>query len=243
MRERTSYLNGIRTLLPGILLLAGWLSVQLWQAEQREQALFRLSVSVPSGTISGEMMDQMDRLLGLQRRWAFFCADVEIRIDKYHAAAELWGVDQEYPLTVIKSAGEKQAASGPLLIIGEDFFDGLSDEYGNPISERQADLLEEQVSTLAVRISVQGAGDMGGNSAQDEGDGNRAQDAGILGIVREDGVYMDAEQMRRWLARMGLQCDIRHAELEIRGEQNARKAQKLLEEAGFSVALEKGARR
>ena len=268
MPQRTTYLNGIRPLLVGLLLLTGWLSVQLWQAGAREQALFRISVTVSpaesggyaasgsfgqsgqssqsgqSGEFSGEILKRMDSLPGLRRRWALYCADVEIEIDRYHTAAELFGIElDEYPLTIVKSAGEKQAGLRPALIVGEGFFDRLSDEYGNPISERQAKILKEQIASLAVRLAVQdAAGAMGiskGVVEKDARAGGRGkdafQDAEFLGVTEGDGVYMDADRMNRWLAQMGLPCEIRRVELEIQGERNVQKAQESLEKAGFAV--------
>ncbi len=265
MPQRTTYLNGIRPLLVGLLLLAGWLSVQLWQAGAREQALFRISVTVSpaesggyaasgsfgqsgqssqSGEFSGEILKRMDSLPGLRRRWALYCADVEIEIDRYHTAAELFGIElDEYPLTIVKSAGEKQAGLRPTLIVGEGFFDRLSDEYGNPISERQAKILKEQIAFLAVRLALQGAaGATGISKGVEEKDvraGGRGkdvfQDAEFLGVAEGDGIYMDADRMCRWLAQMGLPCEIRRVELEIQGERNVQKAQESLEKAGFAV--------
>ena len=262
MPQRTTYLNGIRPLLVGLLLLAGWLSVQLWQAGAREQALFRISVTVSpaesggyaasgsfgqsgqssqSGEFSGEILKRMDSLPGLRRRWAFYCADVEIEIDRYHTAAELFGIElDEYPLTIVKSAGEKQAGLRPTLIVGEGFFDRLSDEYENPISERQAKILKEQIASLAVRLAVQdvaGVGESGGEAGYVTGNKGKDvfQDAEFLGIAEGDGIYMDADRMNRWLAQMGLPCEIRRVELEIQGERNVQKAQQSLEKAGFAV--------
>lgn len=261
MPRRITYLNYILPLLAGLLLLAGWFSLRLWQAGAKEQALFRLSVSASSaqtrtaaasesfrqagrsGTFSAEILEQMDALPGLRRRWALYCADVEIEIDKYHTDTELCGVEMsEYPLTVIQSTGERQTGTRPLLIAGKDFFGSLSDEYGNSISERQTEILKEQIGSLAVRLTVQeaaGAGVSAGRGEEDDLTGNkrndRPQDAEFLGIAKESGLYMDAEQMRRWLAQLGLPCEIRRVELEIQGERNAQKAQGSLEKSGFLV--------
>ncbi len=261
--QRSTYLTYIRALLVGLLLLAGWLSLQLWQTERQEQALFRLTVSAPSAqtgtsaasglfrrtgrfeTFSAEILEQMDAFPGLRRRWALYGADVELCIDRYHADTELYGAAlSEYPLTILKSAGERRTGMQPLLIAGQDFLGSLSDEYGNLISERQTKILKEQIDSLAVRLAVRGGVDTEidnaignggtGNMSGDRGD-RRFQDAKFLGIVEEDGLYMDADQMRRWLAQLGLPCEIRRVILEIQGGQNAQKAQKSLEKAGFHV--------
>lgn len=258
MPRRITYLNYILPVFAGLFLLVGWLSVRLWKAGAKEQALFRLSVSASagqmgtfassgaSGIFSAEILKQIDALPGLCRRWALYCADVEIEIDKYHTAAELCGIEMsEYPLTIVKSAGGKQTGIRPALIVGEHFFEGLSDEYGNPISERQAEILKEQIGYLAVCLTVQGAVDAGksiavGSGAEETLTRNswkdRLQDAELLGIAEGDGVYMDADRMSRWFAQMGLPCEIRRVELKIQGEQNAQKAQDSLEKAGFAVS-------
>ncbi len=199
-----------------------------------------------SGLFSAEILKQIDALPGRCRRWALYCADMEIEIDKYHTAAELCGVElDEYPLTIVKSAGEKQTGIRPALIVGERFFEELSDEYGNPLSERQAEILKEQIGSLAVCLTVQGAVDVEKSTAAGGGaEGtltrnsrkDRPQDAEFLGIAEGDGVYMDADRMSHWFAQMGLPCEIRRVELEIQGEQNAQKAQDSLEKAGFAVS-------
>ncbi len=261
MSRKGSYLNVIRPILVGLFLLAGWLSLRLWQAEAREQALFQLSVSAlserpgapvslgsygssgQSVEFSEAILEQMDRLPGLRRRRALCCTEVEIDIDKYHTTAELCGIEMDRcPLTIVKSAGEKRTGTRPLLIAGNHFFESLSDEYGNRISGRQANILKEQIASLAVRLSVQDAADAakrlaGGGVSTDEGGKNRFQDAELLGIAEEDGLYMDADQMKRWLAQLGLPCEIRRVELEIQGKRNEQKAEADLEKAGFSVVI------
>ena len=261
--QRSTYLTYIRALFVGLLLLAGWLSLQLWRTERQEQALFRLVISAPSAqtgtstasgffrrtgrfeTFSAEILEQMDAFPGLRRRWALYGADVELCIDRYHADTELYGAAlSEYPLTILKSAGERRTGMQPLLIAGQDFFGNLSDEYGNLISERQTKILKEQIDSLAVRLAVRGGADTGEDLSIGGGEKNRLtenkgndilQNAEFLGIVEEDGLYMDADQMRRWLAQLGLPCEIRRVILEIQGGQNAQKAQKSLEKAGFHV--------
>ncbi len=263
MPRKESYLNYIKPLLVGLFLLAGWLAAQLWKADMREQELFRIAVtapsaqsgaSAPSGSFlragrSGEFseagLEQIDYLPGLRRRWAIYCADVELCIDKYRTSAQLYGVElSEYPLTIIKSAGERQTGTRPLLIAGDGLFNSLSDEYGNLISKRQAEILREQIGSLAVCLDVRGVAGAGegvpaGGGEEDSlpgGEGtDRSQAAGFLGIAGEDGLYMDADLMKRWLAQLELPCEIRRVELEIRGERNLQKAQENLEKAGLSV--------
>lgn len=240
MRGRT-YLNLGRPLLWCVMFLIVWLPLRMWRTQQQEQEIYRVSVSSPSGTFSEELLRQMDDLPGLRRRWAFYCVNADIRVDTYSLSAEIWGVElSEYPLTILKSAGRKNIGIKPALIVGWDFFDGLTDESGLPVSERQSALLASQISSISAQVTVHASARMDGNFADGQ-DGFSGQekdlvcDAEFLGIARESIVCMEAAQMKRWLGQAGLPCGISHVELEIQGEDNAGKAQESLQKAGMTA--------
>lgn len=62
-------------------------------------------------------------------------------------------------------------------------------------------------------------------------------DAEFLGIVQESGVYMEADQMKRWLGQAGFPCWISRAELEIQGKDNAGKVQESLRKTGITADI------
>ena len=71
------------------------------------------------------------------------------------------------------------------------------------------------------------------NYAAGEAVGEPAQ---LLAIVKEEGVYMDAALMQRWMRSRGEQARVSGVLLEIKGEGNAAKAKEIMEKAGFSVS-------
>lgn len=244
-RHRRTYLDLFRPLLACAAAAAVFLSAQILRDQLKMREICRITVTMPSGTIPAEILPQIDALPGLRGRWAMYGADVQLQIGSYSAAAEVWGVElSAYPLTIMESAGEKRNGTSPLLIAGEHFFEGLSDEYGYSISERQAGKLKSQIASLTAKLKLPDAGSPGtaaysGAGADAVGTDEmtrqdiRSYDAEFLGITEEDGLYMDAAQMERWLTQIGIPCEIRRVELAIRGTENARTACDALLKAGF----------
>lgn len=227
MDTRKTYVDLFAPILALALLVTAGL---IWQAARhfgREKELYVVAASLPSGEITQELLDQMELLPGCCGYRAMYCLDAELRLRSYSAQVQIRGVPLgEYPLTVIKSAGEKQLGTSPLLIVGESFFESLTDAQGHRISERQARVLEEQMCDLTAEITVTGAD--GG------AEGTEAPRAAMfLGEAKEEGVYMDAQQMRNWMAVCGHNCAVRRVELTVRGQSNSKKAQESLQEAGF----------
>ena len=142
-------------LLSVTLLLTAFLFWQLL-AEQREgQKSVRMMAALPSGDISNELFLKIQDLPGLTHCWAVYGAQAEIRIGSYRASAEILGVDlSAWPFKITKSAGKKRLGSAPLLVAGEDFFQSLADEYGSPITKRQAQVFREKAETLDAEITL-----------------------------------------------------------------------------------------
>lgn len=142
-------------LLSVTLLLTAFLFWQLL-AEQREgQKSVRMMAALPSGNISNELFLKIQDFPGLTHCWAVYGAQAEIRIGSYRASAEILGVDlSAWPFKITKSAGKKRLGSAPLLVAGEDFFQSLADEYGAPITKRQAQVFREKAETLDAEINL-----------------------------------------------------------------------------------------
>lgn len=226
MSERKTYVDLFAPLLLAALFLLGRLC---WQAAVRyaqERAVYTVSFSFPSGEITRALFEQMEDFPGFCGYRAMYSRTADIWIGPWHAAAKIRGVESDtYPLTVIWTAGEKRFGAKPLLIVGEDFFGGLKDAQDRTISERQARVLMETQAVQGVSLIV----------TDEEADGSEKKtEAEILGTVREEGVYMEAGQMKEWMEASGFPCRITEAELHIRGRKNAEKACECLQEAGFA---------
>lgn len=142
-------------LLSGTLLLIAFLFCQRI-AEQREgQKSVRMMAALPSGDITNELFLKIQDFPGLTHCWAVYGTQAEIQIGSYRASAEILGVDlSAWPFKITKSAGKKRLGSAPLLVAGEDFFQSLADEYGSPITKRQAQVFREKAETLDVEITL-----------------------------------------------------------------------------------------
>lgn len=226
-----------RLLLAALALLVS-LAFQLGSALKKEQTSVFLRASLSGKEITAELLAQMEELPGVQKRWALFERECEIGVNRYSAKITITGVDfSEYPLTALASAGEKAAGSAPLLAVGESFFAGLSDENGEMISERQAKALARTYEDLQITLKTEAAqtpesAETPEIYAAGESAGEPAQ---LLAIVKEEGVYMDAALMQRWMRGRGEQARVSGVLLELKGESSAAKAKEIMEKAGFSV--------
>lgn len=150
---------------------------------------------------------------------------MEVEIEQWSTEAFLYGVDMEaYPLTVQKSAGEKRAGNTLLLAVGEDFFPSLYDTEQQKISSRRQQLLIQELPRLRCSISIK----------EQEKD-SRESPGEFLGIVKESGLYMEQEDMKRWLSENKKEAKTKGICMLIKGKSHAKKAEKILEQAGFAV--------
>lgn len=153
--------SAIRSInLPGLLLscavlLLLFLFWQLIIGQREEEKPVRIMAELPSQEMTRELFLEIQDFPGLLHCWAVYSAQAEIRIGRYQASAEILGVDlSTWPLKIKKSAGKKRLGTAPLLVAGEDFFQGLSDEYGVRITKRQAQVFQETLETLDVEITL-----------------------------------------------------------------------------------------
>lgn len=229
MRTRRTYVD---LFMPGVFVLFAvtvWLFWQTAVRMEREQAMYVVTASLSSGEITGELLLEMTKIPGFDSYQAMYCQETELHIGKYRAPAQIQGVNlSEYSLTAVSSAGEKKLGTKPLLILGENFLKSLQDEGGRTITERQAQVLAETINDQEVYLTVAGRGTSGEA---------RTAEADILGFVREDGVYMDAQQMRDYLTAQGLPCPVGRVQIYIKGQKNAANASESLQNAGFAAEL------
>ncbi len=214
-------------LAAGLLLVAFWLSLQLFGDQRDEQKSYFLTASLPEGQITRELLEAMQKLPGVEHCWPVFGVSADIRIGGYHGTAQLCGVElSSYPLEVTASAGAKALGTKPLLVAGEQFFSRLSDGFGGKITDRQAKILSRKIDSLEAELTL----DTGNLK------GKRATAAGFLGTAVGDRIYMDASQLRTWAAQAGAPCTVLEVCLKIKGKSNTEKAKENLAKAGFSFA-------
>lgn len=150
---RYKYLSAL--LLSCTVLLLLFLFGQLLSEQRNEQKSVRMMASLPSQDITRELYLKIQDFPGLVHCWAVYGAQAEIRIGSYQASAEILGIDlSAWPLKITKSAGKKRLGSAPLLVAGEGFFQSLADEYGSPVTKRQAQVFQEKAGTLDVEITL-----------------------------------------------------------------------------------------
>lgn len=224
-----------------LLVFLAW---QLGEAQGREQTPVLLMAELPEGEITAELLAQMEELPGFKKRWLLYEKSCEIRVGRYRAEASVTGVDfSEYPLTVVASAGEKTVGSVPPLVVGDTFFSQLTDENGKAITERQAEILRETFAEQRITLQAdakQNVVSAAASARMAEATGTSGQvsageSAELLAIVKEEGVYMDASMMRRWLQGKGERPKAAGVMLEIRGEGNAETVREIMEKAGFAM--------
>lgn len=225
MRGRKYWLFLIVPFLAAILLLM-WQIGNMTAEIRSENRVWRVQAELSDREITEEMLRSMGKFPGLLKLWTVFEAEVAVSVKEYTGTVSLQGVEfGEYPLTVVKSAGKKEMGSVPLLAAGENFFELLQDSGGNSVSKRQKEILRENLGALEVQLQV---------GTTENGYKNGGE---FLGTVKEEGLYMDQEQMRQWLGNQGLPPRIGKVCMEIRGRMSMEKIQQCLEEAGFTVEI------
>lgn len=226
MRTRKTYVDLLAPFLLAAFFLTSWLSWQTAHRIERERAVYEIGLSLPSGEITSDLLLLMEQFPGFCGYQAMYCLDAEVRIGTYRAPAQIRGVEMaDYPLTVVKSAGEKKLGAKPLLIVGEGFLETLTDAGGHAITQRQAQIIGQEAQTQRVSLAFSDGGAFG----------ERQMEAELLGFAAQDGVYMDAGQMKSWLSSLGYHCPVERAQLQIRGRKNSQDAFESLQNAGFEA--------
>ncbi|MCD8397979.1 MAG: hypothetical protein LUD12_12510 [Lachnospiraceae bacterium] len=229
------FVTGIAAAL--IFLLAQF-ALEQWQ----ERQTYLLSARMPSQEITTELCTSMSRFAGFEELWTVMESEVTLTVGDWQISTTLMGVDLEtFPFTLVRSAGEKKLGSAPLLLAGEEIFNTMTDANGTAITTRQSKILTESMESLTAQIVLEASNlaSSSGSAGNSDGSGYTSADtAEFLGLVSGDGLYMDAAQMRTWLAGHGSSASVHLVWLQIKGKGNAETAEKSLTDAGFQVGME-----
>lgn len=225
MKHKRSY---VALFFPMLFLLGAVILSQLWELgreEKKHRQCWEICVQSPDGEISEELLQKLQEFPGLEHMQALLRTEVRVTIGKYHSTVMLQGMDFSQPkLEILQSAGKKQMGEVPLLVAGERFFAELSDENEKTITQRQGELLRQNLKELKAEIKP----------AQAENTGETGE---FLALVKADGLYMEETQMRQWLKRQGISPGISAVSMEVRGEEQ--KIKNTLETAGFIIEMRK----
>ncbi|MCD8346510.1 MAG: hypothetical protein LUD16_00920 [Lachnospiraceae bacterium] len=229
------FVTGIAAAL--IFLLAQF-ALEQWQ----ERQTYIFSARLPSQEITTELCTSMSRFAGFEELWTVMESEVTLTVGDWQISITLMGVDLEtFPFTLVRSTGEKKLGSAPLLLVGEEIFNTMTDANGTAITARQSKILTESIENLTAQIVLEASNIAGssGSAGNSGGSGYTSADtAEFLGLVSGDGLYMDAAQMRTWLAGYGSSVSVHLVWLRIKGKGNAEAAEKSLTDAGFLVGME-----
>lgn len=252
MSRRKTYLSlffPVLFLAASIILRQIYVMGREWKLEKQS---WNLMAESTTGEISEETLKTMCMFPGLEEIWPVISAQAGVKIEGYSASAEIRGVDLSgYPLEIVQSSGKKSMGMSPLLAAGEDFFDGMQDRNGGKISDRQKKILLENYGEMKAEVSLNsefgGAMTDAGRTAEGEsmaggetgtGNSDANPDMGeFLGIVKGDGLYMEQEQMKRWLEAKGIRPRVTKVCMRICGKKRAEQARSDLEKAGFVAEL------
>lgn len=241
MNDKKWYEKLYLRLFLGAAALVLFLALQLAAAQKKERELIRMKAVLTDGAVTEEILSQTEMFPGFRKRWALIEKDCSIRIGEYHTQARITGIDLDsWPMTVKVSAGKKAEGTIPLLVVGDTFFSGLSDDNGGTITQRQAEILAEEIGELEARIQtdIKEQGDTKSSLKSSPQQGSAAgEPAWFLAITEGSGIYMEITQMQRWLEKRGEQVHINGVILELQGADNAAKARESMEKAGFTVEM------
>ncbi|MCD8074778.1 MAG: hypothetical protein LUF27_07050 [Lachnospiraceae bacterium] len=220
-----------------MMFLLAQFALEQWQ----ERQTYLLSARLSSQEITTELCTSMSRFAGFEELWTVMESEVTLTIGDWQISTTLMGVDLDtFPFTPVRSAGEKKLGSVPLLLAGEEIFNTMTDANGTAITTRQSKILTESMEGLTAQIVLEASNLAGSSGSAGNSDGSgytSADTAEFLGLISGDGLYMDADQMRRWLAGYGSSASVHLVWLRIKGKRNAEAAEKSLIDAGFQALL------
>lgn len=204
------------------ITVAALLFYQLIRVQRKENQTIYITAEYEKGDVTREQLEKIQQFPGLSHIWTALSVQTSLSVEGYRGTAVLLGVNLEtYPVSVLVSAGEKRMGDTPLLLVGEDFLAGLTDEAGGSVTERQKKILRAQMDSLEAELTFE--------------ENKETVTAQFLGIVSGSELYMDADQLRTMCERANLYCSCRRICLEISGSQNAEKAKESLTKAGFTI--------
>lgn len=195
--DKRSYLRWFAAAAVFPLLAAVWLLLGLVKEQMEAEKTWLVTGEVRDREISSRELKTMQDFPGLEQLWTVIREETVLALDGFQVSADLSGVDLEsYPLTVIRSGGEKYRGKKPLLAVGKDIFSNLQDESGKPCGERQRELFWQTLGELEPEIALAGGGTEEEGLAEPEKEQREGTRGEFLASVEGEGIYMDQEQMK-----------------------------------------------
>ena len=194
------------------------------KAKAWRQAQEMCGITMQSGSeLTAEIIAELEKLPGMV---LFLPADIAIgklELEGYTLETEIMGIRlEEYPLQWETAQPQIRLGNTPMLFLGKECFASFQDQYGHPPTKSQIEKWQQGYSQLELALT-----DENGYS----------QTARICGILKSPAaqIYMEKAQMEE---NFGQLSRAKGGYLQIQGRQNAKKAQELLEGAGFQAAEE-----
>lgn len=195
----------------GLFFLAGRAKAY-WQ----EERVYGFSIQ-SERDLTAEMIREFRKISGILRFEPADTVSVTVSLGSYSMETVLTGA--EFQSKAMRfSFAEQNVMLGnvPKLLVGEEAFSFFTDKNGYTPLKSQTDKWIENYRSLVLTVT----------------DGNGVERKGkISGIVKQDNhIYMDKQQMYEVF---GKEVQMMGGYMEIYGYTNTKKAEKLLEQAGF----------
>ncbi len=191
------------------------------KAKGWRQAQELCGMSMQSGSdLTAETIEELEKLPGMV---LFLPTDVAIgklELEGYTLETEIMGIClEEYPLQWETAQPQIRLGNTPMLFLGKECFASFQDQYGHAPTKSQIEKWQQDYPQLELTLT-----DENGHS----------QSARICGILKSPAakICMEKVQLQE---NFGQLSHARGGYLQIQGRQNAKKAQDLLESAGFQV--------
>lgn len=204
-----------------IFFLAG--KAKAWQ---QSQELCKMSIQA-GGSLTEEVVEEFGKLPGITLFLPTDTVTVNIALGEYAMETELMGVVfGEYPLEWETAEPEIRLGNTAMLFVGKECFASFLDRNGYAPTKGQVEKWQQGYPQLELTIT--------------DGTGH-ARKARICGILKDPAaqICMEQSQMQEVF---GKAASAKGGYMEIQGVQNAEKARRLLEGAGFQVAAEGSAK-
>lgn len=229
MTEHNIYKSIVTGVLICLLIFcsAGWL-----RNLAREQKTYGFILQSESD-LTGDIVAEFKKLSGIRCFEPIQTIPVTIYLNQYSMDAKLAALDLDSSRLHWKDA-EKNIPLGntPALFFGADAFSSFSDRNGYAPEKSQIEAWIQNYPELELTITYEIPFD----NYKKTGCTKKAK---IYGIFEEpkDQICMDKQQIQNLF---GHSVHTLSGYMEISGQQNAKKAQKLLEEAGFVIIKDTG---
>ena len=198
----------------GVFFLAG--KGKAWLQEPKTY-----SMMVQSGEeLTEGVRKELQKISGISRFEPVDTVALQVKMGEYTLETEVMGVELEaYPLKWEKAEPEIRLGNTLMLLVGKECFGAFLDGHGYSPTKGEIEKWIKGYAQLELTVADQ------------EG---RSKKAKICGILKEPGgkMCMEKGQFQEAFGGVG---QVKGGYMEVLGAQNAKKAQELLEGAGFQV--------